>query len=205
RGVEASRLNRLVWKYLELEKTRQPFVVEGFEREILHDIEGQTIRLVIDRIDRLAGGGKAIIDYKTGRVDPGKWFGDRPEDPQLPLYAISADAAPDALVFAVIRDDECVYKGVVRNDRLLPGLPPRRGGNAQLLSDAGENLPETTARWRTVLHRLMADFLAGQSAVDPKDGTATCKNSYCELHSLCRIAELENMAQTTQHQPGARP
>ncbi|MEE4219327.1 MAG: PD-(D/E)XK nuclease family protein, partial [Xanthomonadales bacterium] len=39
RGVEASRLNRLVWKYLELEKTRQPFVVEGFEREILHDIE----------------------------------------------------------------------------------------------------------------------------------------------------------------------
>ncbi len=205
RSVEASRLNRLVRKYLELDKSREPFVVEGFEREILHDIEGQTIRLVIDRIDCLADGGNAIIDYKTGRVDPRKWFGDRPEDPQLPLYAISADKVPEALVFAVIRDDECVYKGVVKNDRLLPGLPPSRGGNAQLLSEAGENLGETTARWRIVLHRLMADFLAGQAAVDPKDGTATCNNSFCELHSLCRIGELQNMAQTALHKPGARP
>lgn len=204
RSVEASRLKRLVSKYFELDKSREPFVVEGFEREILHDIEGQTIRLIIDRIDRLADGGNAIIDYKTGRVDPRKWFGDRPEDPQLPLYAISADTVPEALVFAVIRDDECIYKGVVKNDHLLPGLPPRRGGNAQLLSEAGENLAETTAQWRTVLHRLMADFLEGQSAVDPKDGTATCKNSFCDLHSLCRIGELEDMAQTARLDPESR-
>lgn len=205
RSVEASRLKRLVTKYLELDKSREPFEVEGFEREILHDIEGQTIRLIIDRIDRLADGGHAIIDYKTGRVDPKKWFGERPEDPQLPLYAISADTVPDALVFAVIRDDECIYKGVVKNEGLLPGLPPRRGINAQQLSEAGENLPETTAHWRSVLHRLMADFLKGQAKVDPKDGTATCKNSFCDLHSLCRIGELVNMAQAALQDPELSP
>jgi len=196
RAVEASRLYRLVMKYLELDKSREPFEVEGFEREILHDIEGQTIRLFIDRIDRLADGGLAIIDYKTGRVDPKKWFGDRPEDPQLPLYAVSADTVPDAVVFAVIRDDECLYKGVVKNERLLPGLPPRRGASAKELIAAGEDLDATTANWHVVLHRLMADFLEGQAAVDPKDGTATCGNSFCDLQSLCRVGELEQMRQT---------
>lgn len=196
RAVEASRLHRLVMKYLELDKSREPFEVEGFEREILHDIEGQTIHLVIDRIDRLADGGHAIIDYKTGRVDPKKWFGDRPEDPQLPLYAVSADTVPDAVVFAVIRDDECLYKGVVKNERLLPGLPPRRGASAKELTAAGGDLDATTTNWHVVLHRLMADFLEGQAAVDPKDGTVTCGNSFCDLHSLCRVGELTQMAQT---------
>ena len=37
----------------------------------------------------------------------------------------------------------------------------------------------------------MADFLAGEASIDPKDGTNTCNNSYCDLHSLCRIHELE--------------
>ena len=40
--------------WLDLEKRASPFEVIGFEKEILPEIEGQTIRLIIDRIDRLA-------------------------------------------------------------------------------------------------------------------------------------------------------
>jgi len=191
RGVETERLFRQVINYLALEKTRDSFEVTGFEQEILPEIEGQTLRLIIDRIDKLPSGEEVIIDYKTGNVAPGKWFGDRPEDPQLPLYAISANKTPAAVVFAIVRNDGCLYKGVVTQGGLFPDLPPKETKNTQELVNAGYAMPKTIENWRQVLHRLMADFLAGEAAVDPKNGRKTCTNSYCELHSLCRIGELE--------------
>ncbi len=193
RGVEADRLLRRVIEFLELEKTRDSFVVTGFEEEILTEIEGQTIRLIIDRIDKMTSGEELIIDYKTGKVAPKKWFGDRPEDPQLPLYAISANKTPGAVVFAIIRDDGCLYQGVVSRGGLFPDLPPKETKTTRELVDAGHEMPKTLESWRRVLHRLMADFLAGEAAVDPKNGRNTCTNSYCELHSLCRIGELEQI------------
>ncbi len=195
RQVEADRLARLAAASLDMERTRAPFEVIGFEREIKHEIEGQSIRLIIDRIDRLENGDEAIIDYKTGKVDPKKWFGDRPEDPQLPLYAISAEKTPAALAFAVLRDDACLYRGVVTRDGLFPGLPPTGKVNSDII-EAGEDMPATIENWRQILHRLMAEFLAGEAAVDPKDGNKTCKNSYCELQPLCRINELEQLQKT---------
>ena len=199
RGVEADRLLRQVIDFLELEKTRDSFEVTGFEEEILTQIEGQTIRLIIDRIDKLPSGEEVIIDYKTGQVAPKKWFGDRPEDPQLPLYAISANKTPAAVVFAIIRDDGCDYQGVVRHGSLFPDLPPKETKTTHELVDAGHEMPKTIESWRRVLHRLMADFLAGEAAVDPKNGRNTCANTYCELHSLCRIGELEQIRKTRSH------
>ena len=191
RGVEAARLHRHVMAFLDLDKTRSPFEVVGFEQEILPEIENQTIRLIIDRIDRLPSGEEVIIDYKTGKVEPKKWFGDRPEDPQLPLYAISAKKTPAGVAFGIVRDDGCLYKGVVKQGEILPGLPPRARKDNQYLIEAGNKLPETIEGWRKVLHRLMVDFLAGEAEVDPKDGRKTCEKGYCKLQSLCRIGELE--------------
>ena len=193
RVVEAERVLRHVLAFLEQEKQRDAFEVIGFEQEILPEIQGQAIRLIIDRLDRLPSGEEIIVDYKTGTVDPRKWFGDRPEDPQLPLYAISAEQTPAAVVFSVIRDDGCHYKGVVQRDGILPGLPGT-GKTYEYLVEAGENMEETISRWREVLHRLMADFLAGEAAIDPKDGLNTCTKSYCELQTLCRVGELDQRA-----------
>jgi hypothetical protein len=176
---------------LTLEKQRDVFEVIGFEKEILPEIEGQSMRLVIDRIDKLPSGEEIIIDYKTGRVEPKKWFGDRPEDPQLPLYAISAAKTPAAIVFGIIRDDGCLYKGVVSQAGLLPDLPPKENNTTRELIEAGYEMPKTIENWHQVLHHLMADFLAGKAAIDPKHDLKTCDNSYCELQSLCRVGELD--------------
>ncbi len=197
RAVEAERVQRHVRAYLELETQREPFEVMGFEKEIHTEINGQTIRLFIDRVDRVAGDEEIIIDYKTGMQNPKEWFGDRPENPQLPLYAISAENDPAAVVFAIIRDDGCLYKGVVKRGGLLPGLPPKETRATQYLVEAGEDLPRTIENWRQVLHRLMHDFLAGETAVDPKNGLITCSNSYCKLQSLCRVGELEQHLKTS--------
>lgn len=195
-GVEADRVYRHVMSYLDLEKDRDAFEVVGFEQEILPDIKGLPIRLIIDRVDRLASGDEIIIDYKTGKVAPAKWFGDRPEDPQLPLYAISAEKTPAAVVFGIIRDDGCEFKGVVQQEGLLPGLPPKARKDNQYLVDAGYEMPATIEKWRQVLHHLVADFLAGYAHIDPKEGRKTCNGSYCELQSLCRIGELEQLQKT---------
>jgi len=190
--------------FLQLDMQRDAFEVIGFEKEILPEIEGQVIRLIIDRVDRLASGAEIIIDYKTGRVEPKKWFGERPEDPQLPLYAITAEKTPAAVVFGIIRDDDCSFKGVVTEAGLLPGLPPKENNSTRELVEAGQNMPATIENWRLILHRLMADFLAGNAAIDPKGGTGICEKSYCNLQSLCRVGELSQRrkANREEHQKG---
>ena len=199
RVVEGDRVYRHVMAFLEMEKQRESFEVIGFEREIHPDIQGQPIRLFIDRVDKLPSGDEIIIDYKTGKVEPKKWFGNRPEDPQLPLYAISAEKTPAAVVFGIIRDDGCSYKGVVTQAGLFPDLPPKETNSTRFLVEAGNQMPETINNWRQVLHHLMADFLSGIADIDPKDGLTTCTKSYCELQSLCRVGEL-SQAQKTDRQ-----
>ena len=183
--------------YLALEKQREAFEVIAFEERVQTEIKGQAINLVIDRIDRVSAGDEIIIDYKTGLEDPKKWFGDRPENPQLPLYAINAKKTPAGVVFGIVRDDGCHYRGVVKRGGLLPDLPPTETKANQYLVDAGNNLPETIADWRQVLQTLMTDFLAGEAAIDPKHGLNTCNNSYCNLQSLCRVGELEQQRKTS--------
>jgi len=159
------------------------------------------IRLFIDRVDRLPTGDEIIIDYKTGTKQPKKWFGDRPEDPQLPLYAISAKNTPAAVVFGIIREDGCEFKGVVSRGGLFPDLPPKENNTTRYLVEAGNQMPETIEHWRQVLHRLMSDFLAGEASVDPKNGSNTCNNSWCKLQTLCRFGELEQLQKTLRETP----
>ena len=101
-------------------------------------------------------------------------------------------------MFSVVRNDGCLYKGVVRCDGIFPNLPPKMTKTSEYLVEAGANLPQTIRNWRQVLHRLMADFLAGDATIDPKDGNNTCKKSFCELHPLCRIGELAQMEKTSR-------
>ena len=205
RGVEADRIHRHVMKYLEIERQREAFEVIAFEKNIKTEVNGQQINLVIDRIDRVANGDEIIIDYKTGSEDPKKWFGQRPENPQLPLYAITADKTPAAVAYGIVRDDGCLYRGVVRRGGLLPDLPPRETKSTRELVEAGQDLPATISKWRQILEQLMKDFQAGEAAIDPKAGLKTCSGSYCELRSLCRVGELEQQRKTSLEENRQEP
>jgi hypothetical protein len=95
RQRERKRLGDLLGKWLAVERGREAFVVESLEGEAqLARFSGLALKVRLDRVDRLADGSRVLIDYKTGSaaVD---WRGDRPDNPQLPIYAL---LQPQALV-----------------------------------------------------------------------------------------------------------
>ncbi len=180
-ALERERLVHLALAWLALEAGRPPFAVAAQERERRTAIGGLEVTLRPDRIDRLPDGRRIVIDYKTGDASTGKWSGDRPDDPQLLLYAAASDA-PDrgggvaALAFAVLRPGRLRFAGFAVEEGILPGVkPPPDGGWEAWLDDR-----------RRVLEDLATRFRAGEAGVDPARGRATCR--YCELPTLCRIA-----------------
>ena len=181
--LERERLNRLTRRWLELEQGRAPFVVEACEREQEVMFGGLRIRLRMDRVDRLANGRFALIDYKTGEAKPTAWIGERPDEPQLPLYAVAAGMDAAVVAFARIQAGVTEFSGVGAEPGGLPGVPAVAESRAFRDFGGWEALLE---HWRATLARLAAEFRAGDARVMPK-GPQTCR--LCDLHALCRVHE----------------
>ena len=186
RQIELSRLKQLTQQWLEIEKQRADFKVVDFEKEVNAEVNGIGVHLWIDRIDELADGRKVVIDYKTGSVNPAQWFGDRPEDPQLPLYSMVEGEGVCAVLFAQLKAAQMKFNGVVEEAGLLPDLPPSR--NPQL-KQVTEQWPQVLDDWKQTISQLAQGFRHGRAEVNPKK-PSTCETSYCELSGLCRIDEI---------------
>lgn len=185
--IEKQRLLQLLNIWLELELQRAPFKVIVTERELNIDVNGVKAHLFIDRVDELENGNEIVIDYKTGLVSPSDWFGDRPSDPQLPLYSITSSKNLSAVLFAQLKTGDVKFNGVVEQADTIPDLPSRYNKN---LKEVTKNWPKVLTDWDTVIKSLANDFIQAHIEVDPKDGQATCRKLYCELSPLCRINEL---------------
>ena len=117
---ECRRAARLIRQLCELERGRTPFRVAGTELAAELTLGGGSVQLRIDRVDALAGGGRAVLDYKSGRRVAGDWQGERPTHPQLLAYASAL--GDDVLALATV----CVNARQVRFD----GVARADGGNA---------------------------------------------------------------------------
>ena len=95
RAGEAARIATLVREWLDdVDRARPPFAVAETEAPRPLALGGLDLRLRLDRIDTLADGGIAIIDYKTGLAAAGQWFDARPQAPAArPLRAGGARAS----------------------------------------------------------------------------------------------------------------
>ena len=187
-ALEEERLIRLVTEWLGFEAARQPFTVAETELDRTVEVAGLSLRLRLDRIDRLQDGSPVVIDYKTGSVSARAWDLPRPEDVQLPLYVTTAlGEEPGGLLFAKLRPGENCFVGQVRN----PGdLQPNLSATSALKKN-----PLTTeqlAAWRACIEGLVHDFLNGRAVADPRDYPKTCES--CDLQALCRITENRALA-----------
>jgi len=174
--LERERLAKVAREWLELEKRRAPFEVAFVEQKTNLTVAGLEFSARIDRIDRLAGGGHALIDYKTGGFPgPKQWEGPRPDDPQLPLYAAAVPGDLAAVAFAKVKTGEMKFIGWARANDLVPNVKPYR------------DWPALLAQWKKDAEALGAAFAAGDARVDPKDALKTCR--LCDLQTLCRVYE----------------
>ena len=166
RILEQERLEKLLQEWLEVERQRPPFRVVETETTADVDLAGLKLCIKADRVDlEESGGGHVIVDYKTSKVlKITAWEGERPDAPQLPLYAVKSQHLVSKIFYGQL------VSGKLR-------WLPAEG------ADARKCMPE----WRRVLEKLAADFLQGRAAVDPKDGKITCAN--CRLGPLCRVGE----------------
>jgi probable DNA repair protein len=187
-AVEVRRLARLAREWLEMEKQRGEFTVSAAEDERRIELGGLILDARLDRVDTTADGRRVVIDYKTGTASPGAMLGERPDEPQLPLYVAGAEPNAAAAAFARIRTGDMGFTALARDGDLLPDT--KAFAESRYRGRHG-SWQEVVAAWRSDLERIAADFGAGHAEVDPKQYPATCRN--CDLKPFCRIYErLEN-------------
>jgi ATP-dependent helicase/nuclease subunit B len=179
RDLEKQRLEKLLTEWLNIEKQRVDFTVVHIEDKRIAEIGGLRVEIRADRVDALPDGREIILDYKTGQLKADAWLGERPGEPQLPLYSVTNPNPIAGAAFAAIRTGELRFRGLIGDDVALPEF-----------KELQSNVPfeALTLEWNSVLAKLAGDFRAGTAAVDPKKGA--CDN--CGLRALCRVRELEN-------------
>lgn len=175
-ALQKDRLNRVLRGWLDEETKRGPFTVLQQEEKTKLTIGPLELDIRPDRIDQVEGG-HVLVDYKTGQSGTSDWEDERPNDPQLPLYALlSQPGELKGMFFAHIRPGkEMGWDGFATDKAVLPGLKSR------WITDLDDSIEE----WRRILTALAEDFAHGQTDVAPKDYPHTCR--YCAQRLLCRL------------------
>lgn len=182
-ALERQRLAELLADWLERERQRAPFRVLALEKRDSAAVGPLTLRIRADRVDELADGRVVVIDYKTGRSQrTGTWTEDRPEEPQVPLYAVRyGDRLAAAALGRVRIDRDGGFKGLASDAGLLPGVKPYTGT---------PRVPDWAAlapHWQTRLDALASEVVAGRA--DPTPSERAC--GWCDLAALCRVALMD--------------
>jgi probable DNA repair protein len=177
-----------ILKLLQLDKERTPFQVVGRpETQEQASIGPLKFELRLDRMDELLDdihrGERVILDYKTSNKTIGQsWTSERPEQPQLPLYAVTHQQSLAAVSFVTLGAKGVGYQGIACDQGVLPGVKA---------FDSKKSLPSFVsweallAHWEAVITRLANEFSRGQAQVDPLPNA--CR--YCHLSTVCRVSE----------------
>lgn len=184
--LEARWLAARVLELLQHDAERTPFSVDKVEDERIVDVGGVQVRIVLDRVDRLADGSFAVIDYKTGTsAQPAAWMGERPELPQLPLYvlAVGQDRV-SAVAFGIVSKGNTEYRGFARDGADFPQLRTFDATKAPFKDCASWD--DLLLAWHRRLEALACEHAQGDARLAPNPARA-CR--YCHLPGVCRSSQ----------------
>ena len=153
--LELTRLQALLAALADCDVQRSGFEVEALEKKITIKLNGFVLVSRIDRVDRLEGGGLAIIDYKTGsQARPADWLKSRLIDVQIPLYTLAAEEPVTAAVIGILRPAGTRYRGIWEPSDVFPGSPEN------LDRYQGDWISQQKM-WRQRLESLLKEFSRG--------------------------------------------
>ena len=151
-AIERDRLVRLARAWLDHERGRATSRCSRPKGKRAAGLGALKLSLRLDRVDQLASGERVVIDYKTGRAAVPSLLGERPDEPQLPLYLTVAEPDAAAVAFAQVSAGDMKFVGS-RGARPVccraPRAPPVSWDEQRVL-------------WRAELERLAGEFAAGE-------------------------------------------
>jgi RecB family exonuclease len=175
-AVERERLEALILEWLEVERTRvQPFSIESLEDKRTVDLAGLLVDVRLDRVDRLRSGRALLIDYKSGKQTKNKLQCPRPDEPQLLVYAATADDDVDGVILAQLQARDCRAAGFTREKQF----------DRRTVEIKGRDWDEFLEAAKKEVAALAGQFRSGWAAVDPRNGAC----EFCRLKPLCRVNE----------------
>jgi len=185
--IERQRLSRLLHGWFVEEKKRGHFDVVATEEKSTIQIGGLSLQMRLDRVDQLVDGQLLIIDYKTRPYSINCMLGERPDEPQLPLYLVktrSEMSTVAGIAFASIKLGQTSFSAIVNREDILPNVKPFDEERRCAQFSSWDAL---IVQWESDLTRLAEGFGQGNARVSPKNYPVTCQ--YCDMKPFCRINE----------------
>jgi len=185
--LEMQRAETVVYDWLRLERQRAPFRIQALEQTV-HWRDGPLeLRVRLDRVDALADGGLAVIDYKTGAGSiavRNDWMRDRPVNVQLPFYAAMLPHAPQqvaALMLVKLHARSIEVRGLA-HDPVMKGVdaPAKWPMFATLTWDA------VMQHWRAAMQTIAREVAEGAA---PNVVRRASDLQYCDVLPFLRLHE----------------
>jgi ATP-dependent helicase/nuclease subunit B len=173
--LERDRLQRLVGANLEWEKQRPAFEILALEQEFSLQINQLDFRVRIDRLDKV-GPNKWVIDYKSRLPSTKPWNDERPDAPQLLLYAL-LDQEINTLIFIELNAGKLFVSGLSEQKLELSGITPLK---------KDETWPLKQQHWQDQLNLLAQELQDGYCQPKPHR-ESLCQT--CDYANLCRYKQ----------------
>lgn len=170
--IEAARLKVLVHACLTWEKNRPEFSVAATEQAFTIHLAGIDFHVRVDRLDKI-GNKQWVIDYKSS-LPTNPWYEERPEDPQLLLYALLDDTI-NALLFIQLKAGRVICSGLSEESLPIKGLTALKKETSWA---------DYRQQWHDRLSKLAHEFRSGHCPPTP-NRESICQQ--CDFPSLCRI------------------
>jgi ATP-dependent helicase/nuclease subunit B len=202
--IEQERQSTLIKQWLQFEKNRAPFTVIAIEEAQTIQFNGININIRIDRVDQLSDGRLLIIDYKTGTANINAWKGERPKEPQLPLYALCYSDDQNAIKgisFAQINVLDQCFKGLGDAD-ICEGITSVDKSRSPLSTTTSVSTwDEALNHWQQTLRQLLEEFQQGHCPNTYLDeATKTYAQDYLRLNRFYEADAITRLMNTTGQQ-----
>jgi probable DNA repair protein len=193
---ERQRLHQALQKLiaLDVDEGRASFQVLEVEDHRRVSFAGLQFNIQRDRVEEVHDQQRIVMDYKTGSVTASDWYGERPKNPQLPLYAVLEAREGHALVgvlFAQYREGDWKFSGELAEAALLP--------KEAMSKRKTINFSEALPTWEAALTDLADELRSGVARVDPQSGAC----QFCGLQAACRIDPWQETTEVSEAEEGA--
>ena len=167
-AMERERVDGLLRIFLNVDTSREAFVVDSVEKKVELAEAGVRLELRVDRIDRMPDGSVAIIDYKTGAEKTLLTRQGEPKEYQLVAYACAIDEPVGELALANVDSRSVVFHAAGARDT--------------------ENWPDVLAGWASGVREACAEISNGDVRINRHQSMDDAR----PLNLLTRFTERRN-------------